>query len=311
MVLAMKAFRTTIQLSPPPPFDFGATAYSHGWVVLPPNTWDEKARTIQRVERLGAGKVVLLRISGDGTARKPSVDVSAESPARLTKRERDEITANVSHMLRLDEDFREFYRLAAKRGGHWTGVTSGKGRLLRSSSIFEDVIKVICTTNIQWGGTKKMAGNLVTHYGERYAPQPELRAFPAPEAIAAADRDDFAANVRMGYRAPYVHELAAQVANGKTSLESLRDPEMPTGELKRRLRAIKGVGPYAAATLLMLLGHYDDLAVDTVARGFVSKKYFGGKKISDAEIRAIYDGWGKWKFLAYWYDLWSGFNEKL
>lgn len=214
-------------------------------------------------------------------------------------------------MFRLDEDLDDFYSMCRGRGGQWKKVTAGLGRLLRSPSVFEDVVKIICTTNIQWGGTKKMVAGLVEAYGKPYPGDSGRKAFPLPEAIASVPPDEFAGAVRMGYRAPYVHELAERVATRKLDLEALLDPELPTTELKKRLLAIKGIGPYAAATLLMLLGRYDTLAVDTVCRDFVKKKYLDGRTPADAEIRRIYEGWGEWRFLAYWFDIWLGFHEKL
>jgi 3-methyladenine DNA glycosylase/8-oxoguanine DNA glycosylase len=101
------------------------------------------------------------------------------------------------------------------------------------------------------------------------------------------------------------------VASGELDVEALPNANLPTPELRKRLLAIKGVGPYAAATLLMLLGRYDELAVDTVFRLFVSKRYFNGQRPSDAEARAVYDDWGRWKYLAYWFDIWEGLDEVL
>jgi hypothetical protein len=34
----------------------------------------------------------------------------------------------------------------------------------------------------------------------------------------------------------------------------------------------------------------------------VVKKYFNGHKPTDKEIAAVYDHWGKWKYLAYRFD---------
>jgi len=114
----------------------------------------------------------------------------------------------------------------------------------------------------------------------------------------------------MGYRAPYVHELASRVASGDLDLELLLDPGLPTETVKKRLLAIKGVGPYAAATLLALLGHYDDLAIDTVFRDLVRKRYFDGQAVTDGEAKAVYAKWGRWQYLAYWLDLSSYYQSQ-
>ena len=301
--------RTVLQLTPPAPFDFAGTAYSHGWVVLAPNRWDADALTVERVHRLGAGKVVLLRIGGGGTVRKPEIHIQVTHTGRLSKKDAEEVRTHVAHMFRVDEDLDGFYSLCRRRGGPWKKVTAGLGRLLRSPGVFEDVVKVICTTNTQWGGTKKMVEGLVEAFGDPYPGDPARKAFPAPEAIASTHRDEFVSRVRLGYRAPYVHELAERVASRELDLDALHDPDAPTALVKKRLLAIKGVGNYAAATLLMLLGRYDSLGVDTVCRDFAKKKYFDGRAPDDEEIQRIYERWGEWRYLAYWFDLWSGLDE--
>lgn len=302
---------TVLHLTPPAPLDFKGTAYSHGWVVLAPNAWDIERRAMTRVEQLDGGQVVLLEIGGAGTPRKPEIRIEVSHRSRLSGKSAAEIQRRVSHMFRLDEDLRDFYVARRSRGGHWVKVTAGLGRLLRSPNLFEDVVKIICTTNTQWGGTKRMAAGLVEAYGTPYPGDKLRKAFPAPHAIAAADPEEFAERVRMGYRAPYVHELARRVVDGEVDLESFSGSQLPTLELKKRLLGIKGVGNYAAATLLMLLGRYDGLAVDSVCRDFVKKKYFEGRLPTDAEIHGVYQNWGEWRFLAYWFDLWQGFQGDL
>lgn len=55
--------KTSLEIPAPVPFDFVATACSHGWVVLAPNAWDEKKQVLRRVERLHTGKVVSLSVT--------------------------------------------------------------------------------------------------------------------------------------------------------------------------------------------------------------------------------------------------------
>lgn len=296
---------TRLQLTPAPPFDFRGTAHSHGWVVLAPNEWDPDAGILRRVERLCSGKVVSLRIQGEGTLRKTIIDIEVEHPGRLSRLDCQEIERSVSRMFRLDENLRRFYTLCRKRGAPWTEATRGLGRLLRSPGLFEDIVKTICTTNIQWGGTKRMVAGLVAEFGENHPSFTGWKAFPTTEAIAAVGRNEFISRVRMGYRAPYVHELATRIENRELDLEALQDAGLPTAAVKKRLLAIKGIGPYAAASLLMLLGRYDDLPVDSVCRDFVGKKYFPGRKPGDEQIRGVYADWAEWKYLAYWFDLWT------
>jgi 3-methyladenine DNA glycosylase/8-oxoguanine DNA glycosylase len=302
---------TDLSIKPAPPFHYGFTAYSHGWVVLAPNTWDDQRRAVQRQQRLNNGEVVTLDISDRGSIEMPEIVVRVSHAGILSPADRAQILDAVEHMFRVDEDLSEFYALCRQNGGRWEKLTEGLGRLLRSPTVFEDVVKTILTTNVQWGGTKRMVMEVVNAFGEAYPADPSLHAFPLPQAIAAVSLEQFTQRVRLGYRAPYIYELAQRVAGGELDLEALKNTLMPTSELKKELLAIKGVGNYAAATLLMLLGRYDELAVDTVFRTFVSQKYFAGEQPSDALAKAVYEEWGKWKYLAYWFDIWEGFEGKL
>ena len=292
------------------PFHFADTAHSHGWVVLAPNAWDPERAVMQRTHRLPSGRVVRLTLQSDDPSR-PHFTATVHHDGSLPPDAAQRLRDAVAHMFRLDEDLSDFYALCTERGGRWAAVTEGRGRLLRSPTVFEDVVKTICTTNIQWSGTKRMVQGLVDAFGEPFPGDTRHRAFPTPEALAAVPREAFADRVNLGYRAPYIHELAQRVDRGDLDLEALSDTDRPTAALKQTLLSIKGVGSYAAATLLMLLGRYDELAVDSVFRQFVSTRYFDGDTPSDAEAKAVYDDWGEWKYLAYWFDLWEGPDESV
>jgi hypothetical protein len=124
-----------------PPFDFRAAATSHGWIALAPTAWSPERRTVQRVERLSTGTVVLLEISAARTIDRPKILVRVHNPKPLTTRDRVAIGTAVGCVFRLDEDFAEFYALCHARGGLWARLTAGWGRLLRSPTVFEDVVK--------------------------------------------------------------------------------------------------------------------------------------------------------------------------
>jgi 3-methyladenine DNA glycosylase/8-oxoguanine DNA glycosylase len=292
-----------LHLSPTPPFDFAAAAFSHGWARLAPNSWDEATGVLSRVERLDAGQVVDLRLTGTGDAHHPRVAIEVAHAAPLSPADRAEIERKVGHMLRVDEDFSDFYAQCAARGGRWAAIGGGLGRLLRSPTVWEDVVKTIATTNTQWSGTKAMTRALCDALGQPFPGDPTRRAFPTPAAVAAAPPEALVA-ARFGYRAPYVVALARRVVGGELDLEGLSHSDLPTPELRRALLGIKGVGPYAAATLLMLLGRYDALGYDTVLRDFVSRRYFAGERRPERELLAVYDDWGPWRYLAYWFEMW-------
>ncbi len=286
----------------PHPFDFRATAQEHGWVALRPFGWHPDTAELSRIHRLEGGQVVRVCMLGNGPAAQPGVSVRVEAATALGPAEQVEIRRAVRRMLRLDEDLSEMYELMARINGHSLRLTPGAGRLLRCPSLFEDIVYTICTTNITWSGTKRMVERLVTRLGEPFPGQSELQAFPTAGAIAAAGPEFLKQEAGLGYRSGYVWELATAIAEKRLDLSSYEDPALPTEDLYRSLRRIKGIGEYAAATILMLLGRYERLAIDSELKAFVARKYLAGQPGTDAEIRAIYAPWGKWQYLAYWFD---------
>jgi len=304
-----------LQLTVKSPYDFVQSVQDYGWVSLAPCRWLPEEGILQRVERLSTGKVVLARIKEVGKSQGTSPDglvilnVEAASAEALTDVEKAELGANLRWMLRLDEDFEPFYKRARGDEHLWGVLKSGRGRLLRSPSLFEDVVKTICTTNTTWRQTKGMVQRLVDLLGTPYPIDPALRAFPTPEQVAAADVETLQGEVRMGYRSAYIHQLAGEVVagrfpgNGSKSGSRSWKFSRNSAELKKQLKAIKGVGEYAANTLLMILGHYGELALDSEMKTFVKERYFNGETVTDKEILAVYDGWEEWRYLAYWFDL--------
>jgi len=225
--------QTSLTLRPIAPFDFSSTAYSHGWVVLPPNKWDGEAQIVSRVQQLASGRVVRLQISGKGGVRDSKISIGVHSNVELTGGERREVKAAVARMFRLDEELSEFYTLCKKQGGAWQGAAKGTGPLLRSPTVFEDVVKTICTTNIQWGGTKRLVENLVNGFGAPFADGRSVRAFPTPEALADVPLKRFSDKARLGYRNEYVHILARSELKGELELEMFLDKATPPVELKK------------------------------------------------------------------------------
>jgi endonuclease III len=102
-----------------------------------------------------------------------------------------------------------------------------------------------------------------------------------------------------------MHALASGIVDGSIDLESIRAPEQSTEELFASYRELPGIGPYGAAHLLAMDGRHDFIAVDTEFRRFVRERYHGGRKIADKTMLRRYAKWGRWKYLAYWSEIWD------
>ena len=286
-----------LHLSARPPFSFRAVADSHGWRQLAPFSGD--ADGLSYIVRLSTGPVTELHLAAapDGAL------VECADP--VTGDEQAQIATMAGWMLGLDQDLSAFYAAAQNEPKLAHVAERAQGRLLRCATLFEDVVKTILTTNTTWSGTKRMVQALVDLFGDSLSTDPVRRTFPLPKSIAQADVEMLRQEARLGYRAPYVLELARRIDSGALDLEALKTAELPTDELRKRLRAIKGVGPYAVANLLMLLGHYDAIPIDSWALTLISKEWHGGAAIGPAEVEAAFAHWGQFKGLVYWFWSWS------
>jgi 3-methyladenine DNA glycosylase/8-oxoguanine DNA glycosylase len=300
--MTLRRLTSAVAEPTPKPFDFAATVQAHGWVRLRPFAWDTRTAELRRIHRLHSGHVVRLRIRDGGTVDAPCVAIKVECAQPLSAYDITEIRTAVRRMLRLDEELSEFYQLSQQLQGWSLQLQPGAGRLLRCPTLFEDLVYTLCTTNTAWTGTIRMVDRLVTTLGEPFPGRHEWRAFPTPEAVAVAGERFLVEEVRLGYRSHYLWRMATEVAEGHLNLQALEDPHLSLKDLRQILLSIKGVGSYAAATLLMILGRYEELAIDTALRAFVTKKYFAGQRVSEAHIRAVYAPWGRWQYLAYWFD---------
>ena len=277
------------------PVELARTLASHGFADLTPHTLDEDAHTLETTFALGRGaRTVRISPGRRGYA-------AIESVGKPFGRDRDRILAVVAHTLRLDEDLSPFYELAASDPAlDW--VTTGAGRMLRSPTVFEDVVKTVCTTNCAWSGTVRMVGALVDHLGpvDRATGR---HAFPSPEAMAEADESFFRDVARAGYRGAYLLTLAASVAEGSLDLEELTastSPDLPDDEVVERLLALPGVGPYAAAHVMMLLGRYSRLIFDSWTRPKYMEVTGARKRVADRTIERRFRRYGRYAGLAFW-----------
>jgi N-glycosylase/DNA lyase len=211
------------------------------------------------------------------------------------------VTRDVRHVLRLDDDLDAFYAaMIADQDFGWVSER-GAGRMLRCPSVFEDLVKMICTTNCSWALTQKMVTGLVQNLGREGGDG--RRTFPTPQAMALMPTSFFTDEVRAGYRAPYLKELADRVASGELDVESWLNSEQPTKELIKEMKQVKGVGDYAAENLLKLVGRYDGLALDSWTRAKFFQVRNNGRKTTDKKIARYYSRFNEWRGLALWCDM--------
>jgi N-glycosylase/DNA lyase len=293
----------TLYIKIPENFSFRSTVYSHGWCELAPFKLDVENWRLSYVFQ--DGKPIGGTIYEEDSQLRVDLD---RKPVTAKK-----IADQVRHILRLDDDLDGLYQAVA---GHerldWV-MQKQAGRLLRSPTVFEDLVKTICTTNCSWALTKNMVNNLVDKLSEppasaggQFVTQKERarkKAFPTPQAMASVNADFYRNEIRAGYRSPYFVELAESVATRKLDPEAWLTTDLPTPELKKEMKKVKGVGDYAAENLLKLVGRYDGLALDSWLRSQFYKNHNNEKACPDKKIERHYKKFGPWRGLVIWCDM--------
>jgi len=264
------------------PISFARTVHSHGCARLAPAQIQEPPLVYRRALRIGKRVVVLSMRERDGK-------LIVETNVRLRQDDADVARAAVARMFRFNDDLSPFYaQIAGDETFGW--AAAGAGRILASPTVFEDVIKTICTTNCAWSGTIRMTQALAD-LGEG--------AFPEAERLAATPESWFREVARMGYRGAYVRAIATDVARGELDLESLRSDRYGDDDVEQRLLALPGIGPYGAAHVMQLLGRHRQLIFDSWTR----PKYLrlaGKKRAKDSTIRRAFARYGAYAGLAFW-----------
>jgi 3-methyladenine DNA glycosylase/8-oxoguanine DNA glycosylase len=277
------------------PVDFTRTIMSHGVADLPPGRVDEESYAYETTVALPSPsrpRAVRIAAGGAGVAH-----VEVRGP-KLGGRATVALREAVRRILNLDEDLSGFYAAAAGDPDlEW--ATRGAGRMLRTPTVFEAVVKTVCTTNCAWSATVRMVSGLVESLGEP-ASGSDARAFPTPEAMAAAPESFYRDVVRAGYRSAYLRALASGVAEGKIDLEELGDPavEVSDAAVAERLLALPGIGPYGTAHMMMLLGRHSRLVLDSWTRPKYAR--VRGRKATDAQIEWRFRRYGRYAGLAFW-----------
>ncbi len=267
---------------------------SYGYFSLAPNRWDPHQRTLTRVLDPGDGPTTII-VSQREDQRGATLSVTAGRA--LARAEQRTARAQIARMLRHDEDLTEFHAIDPR----WR--KSGRGRIFRSPSIFEDIVKTITSCNVTWPGTRRMNHRMC----EVINP-----AFPKPQQMARRKPQTLRSRCGVGYRDVRLVELARMFVRGDIDEAWFEDESRSDDEIHKALLALPGCGKYAAANMMQLLGRYSMLPIDTEAirHGKESLGMTGTTASIEKQVRAHYEQFGRHRFRSYWLELWTEHEAK-
>jgi len=107
--------------------------------------------------------------------------------------------------------------------------------------------------------------------------------FPEPARLAGASLGDLR-QCALGYRAPYVREVARLMASGQSELHAIE--QMPFHEARRALRALPGVGEKVAdCVLLFAYRRGEAFPVDVWVKRAVERWYLHGRRATARQVQ--------------------------
>lgn len=262
-------------LKPPVPYNLVSTILSHGWINLSPFQYNSKEAVLSRFERIiDLSEPIQIQIN---QPNKNSVALNLFSEEKLKKEHVNEIKTRVGRILSFDQDNGELLSVARLLNSEVpTYLKQGGGRLLRSSSLYEDVVKTLFTTNASWSFTKQMVHNYVQL-------STSSQTFPDPDELYNLTELDFRKLVKCGYRARYL----------KVIIEYFKDDINRNEFLSNSLM---GLGKYGMAHVNVMAGNFSDIPIDSEVRSYFEKEF---SIRDDNSIHRRYRDWGPYKFLGY------------
>ncbi|CAM9929292.1 unnamed protein product [Chrysoparadoxa australica] len=241
----------TFTIKIPPDFVLSSSVRSYGFFRLAPTVWDDEKGLLQRPLRYGNGLGGVAPVFVSQTSGVLQVEVGKElKDDHHLKQLNDQI---VRMLRQVDFDLTSWYQLCPEAS------EKGFGRLFRSPTLFEDMVKTICCCNIGWKQTMSICKKLCDEYGTDGA-------FPLPEDIAGEEEEALKSKAGVGYRADRLIRLAKKFVDGSIRSDWMEDKETGKEELYDHIIGLHGFGPFASANCLQLLGHFESFPFDSETR---------------------------------------------
>jgi N-glycosylase/DNA lyase len=225
-----------------------------------------------RIDQAGAtgvfrGKSVRLSQTSDGIACE---GLSDESDLR-----------SLRHYLGLDEPLEAIERVLRQDRVLVRVLPTTSGLALLHQEPWECLISFIISAFNNIPKIELSLHRLTRQFGNRIGES--AWTFPSPEQLADASLRDLR-RCALGYRAPYVRDVARRVASGDIDLQAIERVEYVAA--RQLLLTLPGVGGKVAdCVLLFAHGKGEAFPVDVWVKRAVERWYFGGRHKTERKIR--------------------------
>lgn len=253
-----------------------------------------------------ADRPVLVQVRDVGDMEEPRLAVDVHSDSEISLNEMKTAGDQVSRLLGLNDDLRQFYR--AIREDHLMADVARNLSGLKApqtSTVFEALVTSIIEQQISIRVARRLESKLVKRFGERLiANGMTYVAYPEPSALAAGLPVDFRDCGLSSRKGEYIRNVAEMVAEGTLDLEAMKEIR-DSSRIIEELCSIRGIGRWTAEFVLLRGMHrLDSIPADDLGvKRAIARIYRPGEKLSAGQARAIAEAWGSWKGLAAYYLL--------
>ncbi len=251
--------------------------------------------------RLKNGKLVPVEVILNKNVDKPQLNVNIF--VDTSKEENEEIVSQIRRIFNTDYDLKSLYKFMNKdlilkrvKNNHYGLVPSA------SPSIYEAIIAVIIQQQISLKVARHMTALLIKKFGDCVKiDNREFWAFPTSSELANRKISELRKCKLSGRKAEYIKDISKAVASGKFDPESLR--ECSHQEIIDRLTQFRGLGRWTSEMVILTSITLDNInpAGDLGARKAISHFFNKDKLMSENEVRALTDKWGKYKGVITYY----------
>lgn len=263
------------------PFNISLSAIvrSHGWIHLRPWDWNKNCGTLSRPEVFAAG-----RITHVGVRQINSKNFLVEVDSNRSEDVKS-ACRSVKRWLSTDWDPGPAITVALQNNPSVADfIEDGGGRILRSTTFYEDFVKTVCTIQIAWSGTIRMVSDLVDQVGGGV--------FPTPTQILDFGETRLREKAKLGFRSRTLYQATDKMlASGLIDVRGNGAESIAYEEMV----ALYGIGPYAASHLMVLLNDFRRIPIDSEVRSYCREKL----GIETDQIEPLFARWGDYKFLGY------------
>lgn len=295
--------RHSFELRGIPPYSFELTVKKPaGWWWSTPDEVYEDG-TLWTAIRFNGG-LIGVKLANRGTLNSPRIGCAVYADTPLSDVEDEDLERLLARSLRVDEDLRQFYEMAAQDGVLAQVVDELRGmRTLSWPDLFPALILAVTLQMAPLARSSQMMELLRTQYGEDATfDGRRIRYWPSPKRIANTPVEELMLRTKLGYRAKNLRSIAETLEGGFPSAEELST--LGAEDARERLMELRGIGPYAASIVVGERGFSLDVW---------SSKIFGvllvGEEPEDPRgaipelTRLATERWGRWTSHAFVYVL--------